>query len=98
MTQMTPDITIAPDSVAQQHRRRTASLPPRLVKQGTAIARSDGVPPRRRHPVTLCDLFFVFLAREFVDRRVFHDFLPGDLPSFLDNPRERPILPGRFVL
>src|SRR5215468_4721088 len=50
MTQMPPDITIAPDSVAQKHRRRMASLPPRLVKQGTAIARSDGVPPRRRHP------------------------------------------------
>src|SRR5262245_34070276 len=51
MTQMAPDVTIAPDSVAQEHRRRTASLPPRLVKQGTAIARSDGVPPRRRHPL-----------------------------------------------
>src|SRR5690349_4599985 len=56
MTQMTPDITIAPDSVAQQHRRRTVSLlpraaPPRLIEQGTAIARSDGVPPRRRHPL-----------------------------------------------
>src|SRR5689334_4738852 len=51
MAQMPPDITIAPDSVAQEHRRRMASLPPRLVKQGTAIARSDGVPPRRRHPL-----------------------------------------------
>src|SRR5678816_810272 len=50
MTQMAPDITIATDSIAQEHRRRMASLPPRLVKQGTAIARSDGVCPRRRHP------------------------------------------------
>src|SRR4051794_38571774 len=49
MAQMSPDITIAPDSVAQEHRRRMASLPPRLIEQGTAIARSDGVPPRRRH-------------------------------------------------
>src|SRR5215813_6196847 len=46
---MTPDVTIAADSVAQQHRRRMAPLPPRLVEQGTAIAWSDGVPPRR-HP------------------------------------------------
>src|SRR5215471_12854427 len=98
MTQMTPDVTIAPDSVAQEHRRRMASLPPRLVKQGTAIARSDGVCPRRRHPVFLCDLFLVFLARELVDRRVFHDLLPGNLPSLLDDPRQGPILPGRFVL
>src|SRR5215475_2859240 len=98
MTQMTPDITIATDSVAQEHRRRMASLPPRLVKQGTAIARSDGVCPRRRHPVVLCDLFLVFLARELVDRRVFHDLLPGNLPSFLDDPLQGPILPGRFVL
>src|SRR5213078_1242035 len=52
MTQMTPDITIATDAITQQHRRRMAPLPPRLVKQGTAIAHSDGVPPRRRHVAT----------------------------------------------
>src|SRR5678815_2738738 len=100
MTQMTPDVTIAADSVAQEHRRRTASLPPRLVKQGTAIARSDGVPPRRRHPPSplLGDLFLVFLAGELVHGGVFHDLLARDLPSFLDDPRQRPILPGRFVL
>src|SRR5215467_15079663 len=98
MTQMTPDITIATDSVAQEHRRRMASLPPRLVKQGTAIARSDGVCPRRRHPVSLRDLFLVFFPRELVDRRVFHDLLPGNLPSLLDDPRQGPILPSRLVL
>src|ERR1051325_11782248 len=89
MTQMPPDITIAPHSVAQEHRRRMASLPPRLVKQGTAIARSDGVPPRRRHPLVLRDFLLVFLARELIDGRIFHDFLPRDLPSFLDDPRQR---------
>src|ERR1051325_10074199 len=46
---MTPDITIATDAVAQKHRRRIASLPPRLVEQRAAIAGRDGVSPRRRH-------------------------------------------------
>src|SRR4051794_27519669 len=98
MAQVPPDVAVTTDAVAQEHRRRMASLPPRFVKQGAPVAWRDGVPPRRRHPLVLRDLFLVFLAGELVHRWILHDLLPCDLPRFLDDPRQRPILPGRFVL
>src|SRR5215510_16136252 len=95
------------DDARRNHRsrfRRTAAptsygpAPPTTRKTGDCH-RSE----RRRTPTpstsfALRDLFLVFLTREFVDRRVFHDLLPRDLPSLLDDPRQGPILPGRFVL
>src|SRR4029077_13603400 len=40
----------------------------------------------------------VLFARELVHRRVLHDLLAGDLPGFLDDPGQRPILTSRLVL
>src|SRR4051794_40330305 len=40
----------------------------------------------------------VVFAREFIDGRVLHDVLAGELPGLLDDPRERTVLSGRFVL
>src|ERR1700756_3290969 len=40
----------------------------------------------------------VVFAREFIDGRILHDVLAGELPGLLDDPRERTGLTGRFVL
>ena len=36
--QVAPDVTVAADPVAQEHRRTRAALSPRLVEQRTAVA------------------------------------------------------------
>src|SRR6266700_2934615 len=40
----------------------------------------------------------VLFARKLVYRGILHDLLAGDLPGFLDDPREGPVLPGRLLL
>src|SRR5262249_14366040 len=40
----------------------------------------------------------VLFAREFIDRRILHDVLPGQLPGLLDDPGQRTVLTRCFVL
>ena len=97
--QVAPDVAVAPDPVAEQHGRRRTPLTPRLVEQRAAIAGRDGVTPRRLHPSAPQAISFSSSSpgNSFTDG-ILHDLLAGDLPGFLDNPRQGPVLPGRFVL
>src|SRR5205085_6240745 len=40
----------------------------------------------------------VFFPGEFIHRGVLHDFLAGNLPGFLNDPRERTVLTSRLIL
>src|SRR5207244_990046 len=54
--------------------------------------------PSRTPSLPSGDLLGVLLPRELVHRGILHDLLARDLPSFLDDPGERPVLPGGLLL
>src|SRR5688500_4661834 len=97
---VSPYVPVATDAIAQRDRRALVTAVVVAVEQPRAVARRRSPVPcaHARTTARSRNLFRVLLAGELVHRRVLHDLLAGDLPGFLDDPRQRAVLTGRLVL
>src|SRR6185295_9520347 len=69
----------------------TASAMSRKSRPATTDYRSVGLPLLGRAALVL-------FPRKLIHRGVLHYLLAGDLPCFLDDPRERTVLTSRLIL